>query len=73
LCLNWYFLAVLTAGSLRAFTAEVWVVIGVLRDQLHIDAKFFGVSGDVGADCGEWRLVLGCDTVLGRSGRYRPM
>ena len=68
---EWYFLPFY--AILRAFTADVWIVMAV--DWLTfgiVDAKFFGVLAMFGS-----LLVLGLapwlDTSLVRSGRYRPM
>ncbi len=68
---EWYFLPFY--AILRAFTADVWVVMFV--DWISfgiIDAKFFGVIAMFGAI-----VVMGLapwlDTSSVRSGRYRPM
>ena len=68
---EWYLLPFY--AILRAFTADVWIVMAV--DFLTfgiVDAKFFGVLAMFGS-----LLVLGLapwlDTSLVRSGRYRPM
>ncbi len=68
---EWYFLPFY--AILRAFTADVWVVM--LADWISfgiIDAKFFGVLAMFGAI-----VVMGLapwlDTSSVRSGRYRPM
>jgi len=67
---EWYFLPFY--AILRAFTADVWVVIAVEWLTFGIvDAKFFGVLAMFGAI-----VVMGLapwlDTSRVRSGRYRP-
>ena len=68
---EWYLLPFY--AILRAFTADVWIVMAVDWITFGIvDAKFFGVLAMFGS-----LLVLGLapwlDTSLVRSGRYRPM
>ena len=68
---EWYFLPFY--AILRAFTADVWVVM--LVDWISfgiIDAKFFGVLAMFGAII-VMALAPWLDTSSVRSGRYRPM
>ncbi|EPX84608.1 Cytochrome b subunit of the bc complex [Rubellimicrobium thermophilum DSM 16684] len=68
---EWYFLPFY--AILRAFTADVWVVIAVNWLSFGIiDAKFFGVLAMFGAIL-VMALAPWLDTSLVRSGRYRPM
>ena len=68
---EWYFLPFY--AILRAFTADVWVVIAVEWLSFGIiDAKFFGVLAMFGA-IAIMALVPWLDTSSVRSGRYRPM
>jgi ubiquinol-cytochrome c reductase cytochrome b subunit len=68
---EWYFLPFY--AILRAFTADVWVVIAVEWLSFGIiDAKFFGVLAMFGA-IAVMALVPWLDTSSVRSGRYRPM
>jgi ubiquinol-cytochrome c reductase cytochrome b subunit len=68
---EWYFLPFY--AILRAFTADVWVVMGAswITGGI-IDAKFFGVLAMFGAIIA-MALVPWLDTSRVRSGRYRPM
>jgi len=68
---EWYFLPFY--AILRAFTADVWIVI--FADWISfgiIDAKFFGVIAMFGAIV-VMALTPWLDTSSVRSGRYRPM
>ena len=68
---EWYFLPFY--AILRAFTADVWVVIAA--DWITggiVDAKFFGVLAMFGA-IAVMALAPWLDTSSVRSGRYRPM
>ncbi|RVT83365.1 cytochrome b [Rhodobacteraceae bacterium CCMM004] len=68
---EWYFLPFY--AILRAFTADVWIVIAA--DWITggiIDAKFFGVLAMFGAII-VMALAPWLDTSSIRSGRYRPM
>ncbi|WP_068118369.1 cytochrome b [Tropicimonas marinistellae] len=68
---EWYFLPFY--AILRAFTADVWVVM--FTDWITfgiVDAKFFGVIAMFGAII-VWALVPWLDTSRIRSGRFRPM
>jgi len=68
---EWYFLPFY--AILRAFTADVWVVIAV--DWITggiVDAKFFGVIAMFGSII-VMALAPWLDTSSIRSGRYRPM
>jgi ubiquinol-cytochrome c reductase cytochrome b subunit len=68
---EWYFLPFY--AILRAFTADVWVVM--FADWISfgiIDAKFFGVLAMFGAIF-VMALAPWLDTSSVRSGRYRPM
>ena len=68
---EWYFLPFY--AILRAFTADVWVVM--FADWITggiIDAKFFGVLAMFGA-IAVMALAPWLDTSRVRSGRYRPM
>jgi len=68
---EWYFLPFY--AILRAFTADVWVVI--IANKLSfgiIDAKFFGVLAMFGA-IAVMALTPWLDTSSVRSGRHRPM
>ncbi len=68
---EWYFLPFY--AILRAFTADVWVVIAVEWLTFGIiDAKFFGVLAMFGS-IAVMALVPWLDTSSVRSGRYRPM
>jgi ubiquinol-cytochrome c reductase cytochrome b subunit len=68
---EWYFLPFY--AILRAFTADVWVVIAANWLSFGIiDAKFFGVLAMFGA-IAVMALVPWLDTSSVRSGRYRPM
>jgi ubiquinol-cytochrome c reductase cytochrome b subunit len=68
---EWYFLPFY--AILRAFTADVWVVIAVNWLSFGIiDAKFFGVLAMFGAIV-VMALAPWLDTSSVRSGRYRPM
>ncbi|MFN4057057.1 MAG: cytochrome b [Roseinatronobacter sp.] len=68
---EWYFLPFY--AILRAFTADVWIVIAVEFLTFGIiDAKFFGVLAMFGA-IAVMALVPWLDTSSVRSGRYRPM
>ncbi|MFV0334284.1 MAG: cytochrome b [Tropicimonas sp.] len=68
---EWYFLPFY--AILRAFTADVWVVMFAKWITFGIvDAKFFGVIAMFGAII-VWALVPWLDTSRVRSGRYRPM
>jgi ubiquinol-cytochrome c reductase cytochrome b subunit len=68
---EWYFLPFY--AILRAFTADVWVVIAVEWLTFGIiDAKFFGVLAMFGA-IAVMALAPWLDTSSVRSGRYRPM
>jgi ubiquinol-cytochrome c reductase cytochrome b subunit len=68
---EWYFLPFYAV--LRAFTADVWVVIAVEWLSFGIiDAKFFGVLAMFGS-IAVMALVPWLDTSSVRSGRYRPM
>jgi ubiquinol-cytochrome c reductase cytochrome b subunit len=68
---EWYFLPFY--AILRAFTADVWVVIAVEWMTFGIiDAKFFGVLAMFGA-IAVMALAPWLDTSSVRSGRYRPM
>ena len=68
---EWYFLPFY--AILRAFTADVWVVMAVNWLSFGIiDAKFFGVLAMFGAIV-VMALVPWLDTSRVRSGRYRPM
>jgi len=68
---EWYFLPFY--AILRAFTADVWIVIAVEWLSFGIiDAKFFGVLAMFAA-IGILALVPWLDTSNVRSGRYRPM
>ena len=67
---EWYFLPFY--AILRAFTADVWVVIAVEWLTFGIvDAKFFGVLAMFGA-IAVMAIVPWLDTSSVRSGRYRP-
>ena len=67
---EWYFLPFY--AILRAFTADVWVVMAVNWLTFGIvDAKFFGVLAMFGAII-VMALVPWLDTSRVRSGRYRP-
>lgn len=67
---EWYFLPFY--AILRAFTADVWVVMAVNWLSFGIiDAKFFGVLAMFGAII-VMALVPWLDTSRVRSGRYRP-
>ena len=67
---EWYFLPFY--AILRAFTADVWVVIAVEWISFGgIDAKFFGVLAMFGA-IAVMALAPWLDTSSVRSGRYRP-
>jgi ubiquinol-cytochrome c reductase cytochrome b subunit len=67
---EWYFLPFY--AILRAFTADVWVVMAVNWLSFGIiDAKFFGVLAMFGAIL-VMALVPWLDTSRVRSGRYRP-
>ena len=68
---EWYFLPFY--AILRAFTADVWVVIAA--DWITggiVDAKFFGVIAMFGSII-VMALAPWLDTSSIRSGRYRPM
>ena len=68
---EWYFLPFY--AILRAFTADVWVVIAAEWLSFGIiDAKFFGVLAMFGA-IAVMALAPWLDTSSVRSGRYRPM
>ena len=68
---EWYFLPFY--AILRAFTADVWVVIAANWLSFGIiDAKFFGVLAMFGA-IAVMVLTPWLDTSSVRSGRYRPM
>jgi ubiquinol-cytochrome c reductase cytochrome b subunit len=68
---EWYFLPFY--AILRAFTAEVWVVMFAEWISFGIiDAKFFGVLAMFGA-IAVMALAPWLDTSSVRSGRYRPM
>ncbi len=68
---EWYFLPFY--AILRAFTADVWVVIAVNWLTFGIvDATFFGVLAMFGSIF-VWALLPWLDTSSVRSGRYRPM
>jgi ubiquinol-cytochrome c reductase cytochrome b subunit len=68
---EWYFLPFY--AILRAFTADVWVVIAAEWITFGIvDAKFFGVLAMFGA-IAVMALAPWLDTSSVRSGRYRPM
>jgi len=68
---EWYFLPFY--AILRAFTADVWVVIAAEWLSFGIiDAKFFGVLAMFGA-IAVMALTPWLDTSSVRSGRYRPM
>ncbi len=68
---EWYFLPFY--AILRAFTADVWVVMFVNWISFGIiDAKFFGVLAMFGA-IAVMALAPWLDTSRVRSGRYRPM
>jgi ubiquinol-cytochrome c reductase cytochrome b subunit len=68
---EWYFLPFY--AILRAFTADVWVVMFVNWITFGIiDAKFFGVLAMFGAIV-VMALAPWLDTSSVRSGRYRPM
>jgi len=68
---EWYFLPFY--AILRAFTADVWVVMLVEWISFGIiDAKFFGVLAMFGA-IAVMALAPWLDTSSVRSGRYRPM
>jgi ubiquinol-cytochrome c reductase cytochrome b subunit len=68
---EWYFLPFY--AILRAFTADVWVVIATEWITFGIvDAKFFGVLA-MFASIAVMALVPWLDTSAVRSGRYRPM
>ena len=68
---EWYFLPFY--AILRAFTADVWVVIFVEWLTFGIvDAKFFGVIAMFGAII-VMALVPWLDTSRVRSGQYRPL
>ena len=68
---EWYFLPFY--AILRAFTADVWVVIAAHWISFGIiDAKFFGVLAMFGA-IAVMALTPWLDTSSVRSGRYRPM
>jgi ubiquinol-cytochrome c reductase cytochrome b subunit len=68
---EWYFLPFY--AILRAFTADVWVVMLVEFVTFGIiDAKFFGVLAMFGA-IAVLAVVPWLDTSSVRSGRYRPM
>jgi ubiquinol-cytochrome c reductase cytochrome b subunit len=68
---EWYFLPFY--AILRAFTADVWVVIFANWVSFGIiDAKFFGVLAMFGA-IAVMALAPWLDTSSVRSGRYRPM
>jgi len=68
---EWYFLPFY--AILRAFTADVWVVIAAEWISFGIiDAKFFGVLAMFGSIF-VMVLVPWLDTSSVRSGRYRPM
>ncbi len=68
---EWYFLPFY--AILRAFTADVWVVIAAEWISFGIiDAKFFGVLAMFGA-IAVMALAPWLDTSSVRSGRYRPM
>jgi ubiquinol-cytochrome c reductase cytochrome b subunit len=68
---EWYFLQFY--AILRAFTADVWVVIFANWVSFGIiDAKFFGVLAMFGA-IAVMALAPWLDTSSVRSGRYRPM
>lgn len=68
---EWYFLPFY--AILRAFTADVWVVIAANWLSFGIiDAKFFGVLAMFGA-IAIMALAPWLDTSSVRSGRYRPM
>ncbi|NDV02720.1 cytochrome b [Pseudoroseicyclus tamaricis] len=68
---EWYFLPFY--AILRAFTADVWVVMFANWISFGIiDAKFFGVLAMFGAIL-VMALVPWLDTSNVRSGRYRPM
>jgi ubiquinol-cytochrome c reductase cytochrome b subunit len=68
---EWYFLPFY--AILRAFTANVWVVIFANWISFGIiDAKFFGVLAMFGA-IAVMALTPWLDTSSVRSGRYRPM
>ncbi len=68
---EWYFLPFY--AILRAFTADVWVVMLVNKLSFGIiDAKFFGVIAMFGAII-VMALAPWLDTSRVRSGRYRPM
>ena len=68
---EWYFLPFY--AILRAFTADVWVIISAnwITGGI-IDAKFFGVLAMFGA-IAVMALAPWLDTSSVRSGRYRPM
>ncbi|RVV97365.1 cytochrome b [Mesobaculum littorinae] len=68
---EWYFLPFY--AILRAFTGDVWVVMGAswITGGI-IDAKFFGVLAMFGA-IAVMALVPWLDTSRVRSGRYRPL
>ena len=68
---EWYFLPFY--AILRAFTADVWVVIAAEWLSFGIiDAKFFGVLAMFGS-IAVMALTPWLDTSSVRSGRYRPM
>jgi len=68
---EWYFLPFY--AILRAFTADVWVVIAANWISFGIiDAKFFGVLAMFGA-IAVMALTPWLDTSSVRSGRFRPM
>jgi ubiquinol-cytochrome c reductase cytochrome b subunit len=68
---EWYFLPFY--AILRAFTADVWVVIAAEWLSFGIiDAKFFGVLAMFGS-IAVMALAPWLDTSNVRSGRYRPM
>ena len=68
---EWYFLPFY--AILRAFTADVWVVIAANWLSFGIiDAKFFGVLAMFGA-IAVMAAAPWLDTSSVRSGRYRPM
>ena len=68
---EWYFLPFY--AILRAFTADVWIVVAADWVTFGIiDAKFFGVMAMFGAIV-VMALAPWLDTSSVRSGRYRPM
>ena len=69
---EWYFLPFY--AILRAFRADVWVVMAANWLSFGIiDAAFFGVLAMFGAGSSSWRWCRGWIGPPCGSGRYRPM